>query len=58
MALIIDTSLCVGCGACVDGCPNGALELRDGVAAVEENACKIALWEPLTSPEKRRILVM
>lgn len=39
MALIIDTSLCVGCGACVGGCPNGALELRDGVAAVEENAC-------------------
>ena len=39
MALIIDTSLCVGCGACVGGCPNGALELRDGVAVVEENDC-------------------
>ena len=39
MALVIDTSLCVGCGACVGGCPNGALALENGVAAVDENAC-------------------
>lgn len=39
MALVIDTSLCVGCGACVGGCPNGALELVNGCAAVDENAC-------------------
>ena len=39
MALVIDTALCVGCGACVGGCPNGALELIDGCAAVDENAC-------------------
>ena len=39
MALTIDTSLCVGCGACVGGCPNGALELVNGCAAVNEDAC-------------------
>ena len=39
MALVIDTSLCVGCGACVGGCPNGALALENGVAAVEEATC-------------------
>ena len=39
MALVIDTSLCVGCGACVGSCPNGALSLENGVAAVEETNC-------------------
>ena len=37
--LQIDTSLCVGCGACVGGCPQGALELRDGCAAVDDAVC-------------------
>ena len=39
MALVIDTSLCVGCGACVGGCPNGALALENGVAVADENCC-------------------
>lgn len=35
MALpVIDTSECTGCSICCDGCPVGALELVDGVAAL------------------------
>jgi len=39
MALVIDHSLCVGCGACVGGCPNGALALENGVAVADESCC-------------------
>ena len=39
MALVIDHSLCVGFGACVGGCPNGALALENGVAVADENCC-------------------
>jgi electron transfer flavoprotein alpha subunit len=37
MALIIDKELCTGCGACVEECPFGAVELgADDKAAVDE----------------------
>ncbi len=28
---IIDLAKCNGCGACVEGCPTGALEIRNGL---------------------------
>ena len=28
-AMVIDTKLCVGCGACVDECPIGAIRLQE-----------------------------
>lgn len=35
----VDADKCSGCGECVDNCPNGVLELDDGVAVVTENEC-------------------
>ena len=37
---VIDTDDCIGCGICVDSCPNGVLEIVGGAAeAVNEDAC-------------------
>ena len=46
MALLkIDTETCIGCEACVSACPYGALEMVEGVAAVDERctACSACL---------------
>jgi len=48
MALLrIDTESCIGCDACVDICPCGALSLVEGVAVVSDscNACGACLGE-------------
>ncbi|MFA6431887.1 MAG: 4Fe-4S binding protein [Candidatus Margulisiibacteriota bacterium] len=29
---VVDSSICTGCGICVDICPNQALEVVDGIA--------------------------
>lgn len=35
----VDAARCTGCGACVDVCPVGAVELADGKACVDEERC-------------------
>ena len=37
MAAIVNKETCVGCGACIDACPCGALNLDDGVATVNDD---------------------
>lgn len=36
--LVLNLAWCKGCGICAAFCPKGALELRDGKAALAENA--------------------
>jgi len=39
-SVTIDVDECVGCGLCVDACPNDVLDLVDDVATVvDEDAC-------------------
>lgn len=61
MALLtIDNKVCIGCGACVDICPFGALRLVDDVAVVNDNctACGACIPEcpvdALALPERER----
>ena len=32
---VITASDCIGCGACIDACPAGVIELQDNVCAVD-----------------------
>jgi ferredoxin len=36
LSLEINAETCIGCGACVDVCPHGAIELRGRVAAIRD----------------------
>ena len=38
MVAVIDPETCIGCGACVDGCPVEAISLDDK-AVVDADAC-------------------
>jgi len=39
MAAVVKSEICEGCGACVDMCSSGAIELRDGKAVVDAESC-------------------
>ncbi|WP_424358167.1 4Fe-4S binding protein [Methanocella sp. MCL-LM] len=35
----VDKEACVGCGTCVDACPEAAIEMDDEFAKVDEARC-------------------
>ncbi|MCK4723199.1 MAG: 4Fe-4S binding protein [Dehalococcoidia bacterium] len=37
--LKIDTDKCVGCGACVDVCPQEAISIQNGIAIIDQKLC-------------------
>lgn len=37
---IIDTELCIGCGACIEICPADAIVLKEGKAEIRTEKCK------------------
>lgn len=39
MVAVVNKDDCVGCGLCVDACPNGAIKMDDGVAVIDPDAC-------------------
>ena len=42
---VLQTDDCVGCGICVDACPQEVLGIEDGVVAVENEESCIACGE-------------
>ncbi|MBA3046141.1 MAG: 4Fe-4S binding protein [Candidatus Thermoplasmatota archaeon] len=39
MVAVVNKDECVGCGLCVDVCPNGAIKMEDGIAVIDADAC-------------------
>ncbi|PKK86286.1 MAG: ferredoxin [Thermoplasmata archaeon HGW-Thermoplasmata-1] len=39
MPAVVDKDACVGCGACVDACPAGAISMDGDKAKVDPDAC-------------------
>ena len=39
MEMRVNSEQCTGCGACVEICPNGAIQLSDGLAILDQAVC-------------------
>jgi ferredoxin len=39
MSAIVNAEECIGCGLCLDSCPEEAIGMEDDVAVVDQGAC-------------------
>ena len=39
MVVVVDKDACIGCGACIDSCPVGALEMIDDKVVCNADTC-------------------
>ncbi len=39
MPAIVNAEECTGCEACVDSCPDEAIEMQDDIAVVDQDKC-------------------
>ena len=39
MVAVVNKDECVGCGVCVDACPNEAIKMVDDIAVIEADLC-------------------
>jgi len=39
MARVIDSEVCLGCGACVDACPSEAISEQDDKYVIDADGC-------------------
>jgi NAD-dependent dihydropyrimidine dehydrogenase PreA subunit len=39
MEMQVNADLCIGCGGCAEICPNGAMQLIEGLAVLDQAAC-------------------
>jgi len=39
MVMVVDKELCIGCGICVDKCPNDAIQIKKNIAVIDHANC-------------------